>query len=253
MVRLYVEADLACGAPVDLSSDQARYVGAVMRLTLGADLIVFNGRDGEWAASLTHLDKRSARITPRTRLRAQPAPPELELILALIKRSALEWAVEKATELGVGRIRLVATQRSVADHTNVSRLLAIATEAAEQCERLDVPTIDPPVRLDRFIAAWPIEARLLFCDEALARVSDETAQALDQVKTVLEAATDEGFGRLAVLIGPEGGFDPVERAGLLGLSAVRPVTLGPRILRAETAVVVALAVIQAGLAQRGRA
>lgn len=252
MIRLFIEADLIGDAPVDLNADQARYVGSVMRLAPGAELMVFNGRDGEWAASLTHLDKRSARITPQTKLRAQPARSELELVLALIKRSALEWAVEKATELGVGRIRLITTRRSVADHTNVSRLIAIAREAAEQCERLDIPVIDPPERFDRFASSWPTAAKLLFCDEASARNDPANPQALDQVQTVLEAATDDSCGRLAVLIGPEGGFDPTERDQLLGLSTVRRVTLGPRILRAETAVVAALALAQSGLTQAGR-
>ena len=252
MIRLFVEADLVGGALVDLNSDQARYVGSVMRLAPGADLIVFNGRDGEWLASLTHLEKRAARFTPRTRLRPQPAPSELELVLALIKRSALEWAVEKATELGVGRIRLITTRRSVVDHTNVSRLFAIAREAAEQCERLDIPVIDPAERFEHFVAAWPKETALLVCDETSARDDAAIAQDLDQVQTVLEAATDIGSGRMAVLVGPEGGFDPAERARLLGLSGARRVTLGPRILRAETAVVAALAVVQSGLAQSGR-
>ena len=252
MIRLFVEADLVSGALVDLNSDQARYVGSVMRRAPGADLVVFNGRDGEWMASLTHLDKRSARITPRTKLRAQPAPSGVELILALIKRSALEWAVEKATELGVGRIRLITTRRSVADHTNVSRLIAIAREAAEQCERLDIPAIDPPERFDHFVAAWPTDTALLFCDETSARTDPDTPQDLDRVQTVLEAATDNDSGRLAVLVGPEGGFDPAERTRILGLSGARRVTLGPRILRAETAAVAALAVVQSGLAQRGR-
>jgi len=252
MVRLHVEADLALGAPVDLNAEQARYVGAVMRLAPGADLLVFNGRDGEWTASLTHIDKRSARISPQTRLRAQPAPSELELVLALIKRSALEWAVEKATELGVGRIRLISARRSVADHTNVSRLVAIAKEAAEQCERLDIPAIDPPERLDHLIAAWPAKTALLFCDEVTARPDAATPQDLDQAQTVLEAATYIGSGRLAVLVGPEGGFDPTERARLRDMSAVRRVTLGPRILRAETAVVAALAVVQSARTLGGR-
>lgn len=253
MIRLFVEADLAAGAGIDLSADQARYVGQVMRLALDDNLLVFNGRDGEWAARLTRPDKRSAGVTPSTRLRAQPAPSELELVIALIKRSGLEWAVEKATELGVGRIRLIATRRSVADHTNVSRLLAIAKEAAEQCERLDIPTIHPPERFDHFLASWPRETRLLLCDETSARLGAADTQELDQVQTVLEAATDDGWDRLAVLIGPEGGFDPAERAQLLGLSAVRRVTLGPRILRAETAAVAALAVVQAGREPKGRA
>ena len=252
MIRLFVEADLVGGAAFDLNADQARYVGSVMRLAPGADMIVFNGRDGEWSASLTHLDKRAARVTPRTMLRPQPAPSELELVLALIKRSALEWAVEKATELGVGRIRLITTRRSVADHTNVSRLFAIAREAAEQCERMDIPVIDAPERFEQFVAAWPTRSTLLFCDETSARSDATIPQDLDHVQTVLEAATDNDSGRLAVLVGPEGGFDPAERARLLGLSYVKRVTLGPRILRAETAAVAALAVVQAGLAQTGR-
>lgn len=247
MIRLFVEADLETGAPVALTMEQARYVGAVMRLVPGADLVVFNGRDGEWIASLVHLDKRSARITPRSKVRAQPLPSQLELVLALIKRSALEWAVEKATELGVGRIRLIATRRSVPDHTNVSRLRAIAREAAEQCERLDVPIIDPPERFEHAIAHWSPETAMLFCDETSARPDPEGPQHLDPAETVIEAATDPISGRLAVLVGPEGGFEPSERLRLLECAAVRRVTLGPRVLRAETAVVAALALVQAGL------
>jgi 16S rRNA (uracil1498-N3)-methyltransferase len=172
------------------------------------------------------------------------AAPDIELVMALIKRGPLETVIEKSVELGVGRIRLVTTRRTNSDHTNVSRLTAIAIEAAEQCERLDLPPIEAPVKLEKLLDQWPAERRLLFCDEADAGLEaggEGAAKALPQ-QQLLQSLPP---GPAAILIGPEGGFDPAERERLRLHPAVIPVTLGPRILRAETAAMAALTLWQA--------
>ena len=239
MIRLFVAQPLGAGKSLTTTADQHRYLTGVMRLAVGDAILVFNGTDGEWRAELTAVGKRDSVLTVTDRTRPQAASPDLELVLALIKRTPLEWAVEKATELGVRRIRLVTTRRTNADHTKVSRLHLLATEAAEQCGRLDVPEILPPVPLERLLDAWPADRPLTFCDETLS--GDEIPAAAGSHGVQSPAPTGSG----AVLIGPEGGFDPAETARLRTHPAVVPMSLGPRILRAETAVVAALTLWQA--------
>jgi 16S rRNA (uracil1498-N3)-methyltransferase len=235
MIRLYVSEPLAADAGVEPTSEQARYLTAVMRLGVGDVLAVFNGRDGEWRAIVAEVGKRGCRLRVEEPLRSQSLGPDLDLITALVKRTRLETIVEKATELGARRIRLVVTERTNADHTNVARLQAIAVEAAEQTGRLDVPQVAPPLRLDGLLAGWTEDRRLMFCDEA------------GDARPVLSALTERGEGATpwAVLIGPEGGFSPVERERLRALDGVTPVSLGPRILRADTAAIAALTLWQA--------
>jgi len=235
MIRLFVPGPLAGGADLALSVEQTHYLVNVMRLQPGAELLVFNGRDGEWRAVLAQAGKRGGRLAVAARTRPQQLPPDLDLVMALVKRARLETIVEKAAELGARRVRLAITRFTNADHTNVERLRAIAIEAAEQTGRLDVPEIIAPEKLGRLLAAWPPDRRLMFCDEA------------GDARPVLEALTGERDAPWAVLIGPEGGFASEEREKLRASSYVTAVTLGPRILRADTAAISALTLWQAAV------
>lgn len=247
MIRLFVPYSLASGVHVEPSDDQRRYLIAVMRLQLGDELLLFNGRDGEWLFRLSGVSKRGCRLTAERQVRPQAEGPDLDLLIALVKRARLEAIVEKATELGARRIRLVVTRRTQADHTNVSRLQAIATEAAEQTGRLDAPQVLEPVKLDRLLDEWQPGRRLMFCDEAGDDPSAEWGGSEGRARPALEALKSGERAPWAVLIGPEGGFAPEERARLRSLEQVTAVTLGPRILRADTAAIAALTLWQAAL------
>jgi 16S rRNA (uracil1498-N3)-methyltransferase len=233
MIRLFVPQPLSAGAVFDPEPDQARYLTGVMRRQVGDEVLLFNGRDGEWRAILSQVGKRGCTLTVTKETRPQNEPPDLDLVCALVKRSALETIVEKAVELGVRRIRLVTTQFTNADHTKPARLAAIAAEAAEQTGRLDVPEIEAPQKLDRLLDGWSAKRSLVFCDE--------TGEATPML------TADLPMGPGAVLIGPEGGFSATEREHLRKLEFVTPVSLGPRILRADTAAIAALTLWQAKL------
>jgi 16S rRNA (uracil1498-N3)-methyltransferase len=233
MIRLFVPDPLAPGARLTLGADQARYLTTVMRRAVGEPVLLFNGRDGEWRAVVAEAGKRGCALAVEARTRPQADGPDLELVVALVKRARLETIVEKATELGVRRIRLAITQHTNADHTNLARLSAIAVEAAEQTGRLDAPELAAPERLDRLLDGWDAGRRLVFCDEA------------GDARPLLKAGLARGPG--AVLIGPEGGFSAEERQRLRALPFVTPVGLGPRILRADTAAVAALGLWQAAV------
>jgi len=241
LIRLWVKDDLAAGARVALEQGQAHYLRNVMRLAAGEALLVFNGREGEWRARLTADGKRDAALHVEDLVRPQTAVPDVALLIALVKRARLETIVEKATELGVRQIELLTTERTNADHTNLGRLQAIAVEAAEQTGRLDAPSVLGPEKLSRRLAAWPAETRLMFCDEA-----GDAPQAL-------AALSAPAGGPWAILIGPEGGFSPDERAAIRALPAAVPVSLGPRILRADTAAISELTLWQAALGDFGGA
>jgi 16S rRNA (uracil1498-N3)-methyltransferase len=247
MIRLFVSQPLGDGCHVEPSDDQSRYLLTVMRLQLGDGLLLFNGRDGEWLFRVSGVSKRGCRLSAEHQTRPQTVGPDLDLVVALVKRAPLEMIVEKAVELGVRRIQLALTRRTQSDHANVSRLAAIAVEAAEQTGRLDAPEMLPPVRLERLIEAWEPGRRLMFCDEAGDDPQAQWGGPQGRARPALEALTAAGGGRWAVLIGPEGGFAPEERAWLRGLDQVVPVTLGPRILRADTAAISALTVWQSAL------
>jgi 16S rRNA (uracil1498-N3)-methyltransferase len=233
MIRLFIPHDLAAGARLDLDEGQSRYLGAVMRLAVGDAVLVFNGRDGEWRAVVASVGKRVVGLEVEAQTRAQEIGPDLDLVVALVKRARLETIVEKAAELGARRVRPVITERTNADHTRVDRLQAIATEASEQTGRLDVPQVFEPVKLEKLIGGWEDGRRLLFCDEA------------GDAKPV--SAAVEAGGPWAILIGPEGGFSPKEREMLRALPYATPATLGPRILRADTAAISALTLWQAAV------
>ena len=247
MIRLHVTADLQPGARIELTPEQARYLLTVMRLGPGDALLVFNARDGEWRARVAEAAKRGGSLVLDEQVRPQALGPDLDLLVALVKRARLETIVEKAAELGARRVRLVITRRTNADHTNVARLQAIATEAAEQTGRLDVPEVVAPEKLDRLLDGWTAERRLLFCDEAGDDPASEWGGEAGRARPVLEALGGQAGAPWGGLSGPEGGFDPSERARLRELAFVTPVTLGPRILRADTAAIAALTLWQAAL------
>jgi 16S rRNA (uracil1498-N3)-methyltransferase len=235
MIRLFIPHDLAAGAELALDHGQSHYLSSVMRLAAGDEFLVFNGRDGEWRAQIGAVTKRAVAIRAVALERPQTIGPDLDLVLALVKRGRVETVVEKAAELGARRVRLALTERTNADHTRVDRLSAIAVEAAEQTGRLDVPAVEAPAKLEKLIDGWDAGRRLLFCDEA------------GEAAPILEALKAAPAGPWGIVIGPEGGFSPKERERLRGLDYATPVSLGPRILRADTAAIAALSLWQAAL------
>jgi 16S rRNA (uracil1498-N3)-methyltransferase len=234
-IRLFVTADLGPGAEVPLDAAQAHYLFNVMRLGTGARVAVFNGRDGEWLAEIADAGRRGGLLRAHERSQPQRTPPDLWLLFAPIKKARTDFIVEKATELGAARIQPVFTRLTNAERLRPDRLRAHAIEAAEQCGETWVPEIAEPVRLEALLEAWDPARRLMFCDETRESVP---------VRQALAAAAR---GPWAVLIGPEGGFSPEEMVRLRCLSFVTAVTLGPRVLRADTAAVAALALWQATL------
>jgi 16S rRNA (uracil1498-N3)-methyltransferase len=228
MLRLFVESDLAAGASLEASAAQAHYLGTVMRRGAGEPVCLFNGRDGEWSGRVETIHKGKARFVVEARTRPQEADSELVLMFALLKRDTTDLVVQKATELGVSNLQPVMTERTNAARTNEDRLRAIAIEAAEQSERLTVPTIHPPIGLVQALEGWPGH-RPLFC--AMERADAPPLRSV--------------VGPAGLLIGPEGGFGPRDHAVLDRAAFVRAVTLGRRILRAETAAIVGLALLQA--------
>jgi 16S rRNA (uracil1498-N3)-methyltransferase len=223
---------------VSLAREQANYLIAVLRLGEGDGLLVFNGRDGEWRADIADASRKAARLTVRGPTRPQPPTPDLHLLFAPLKHARLDYMVQKAVEMGAGVLRPVITRRTQVARVNIERMRANVVEACEQCGVLAVPRVDEPVALDRVLAAWEVDEpgrRLIFCDEDDARDGP------------LAALAGLSAGPLAVLIGPEGGFDEEERRRLRAMSSVTAIPLGPRILRADTAAVAALAVVQAAV------
>jgi 16S rRNA (uracil1498-N3)-methyltransferase len=232
-VRLYVEAALDAGARVDLSDAQAHYLLHVMRARAGDRICLFNGRDGEWLAALTQVTKKSCTLVCAKPTRPQSDTPDVWLCFAPIKKTPADYVVQKATELGVRMLIPVFTRRTIVTRVNGARMTANAIEAAEQSDRLTVPEIREPATLEKLLKHWPEKRRLVFCDEGGAARS---------IATALPDIADASF---AILTGPEGGFDPAERDLIRSHRCVMPVALGPRILRADTAALAALAVLQA--------
>ena len=232
--RLFTSADLRAGDPVTPSTGQAHYLLKVMRAQDAEHVVLFNGRDGEWLSSIAAASKKSCQLRIEKQLRPQSPEPDLWLAFAPLKKSNTDFVIEKATELGVSRLIPVFTERTNTGRVKCERLRAIAMEAAEQCDRLSVPEVSEPLSLAGLIADWPAGRTLL--------VPDETGGG-KPLKSVLETAGEtrsHGF-----LIGPEGGFAASELDALGNLPFVSKVGLGPRILRAETAALAALACFQA--------
>ncbi len=230
--RLCLDDDLAPGVSLPLAAEAANYLVNVLRLKTGARVLVFNGRDGEFAASLTGERKRAA-LFINEKLREQEFPPAIDYLFAPLKHARLDYMAQKAVEMGARALRPVLTQRTQATRVNIERLEANAREACEQCGVIWRPVVAAPAPLDAALAAWPAERLLIFCDEdaPLANPLDALARAPDA----------PGVG---LLIGPEGGFTDAERAAIGRAPNVLRLSLGPRILRADTAAVAALALIQ---------
>ena len=233
--RLFVEADLAEGGLIALERAAAHYLMSVLRLGEGATVLVFNGRDGEWQGALVPSGRKSADLRLVARTRPQPEARGPRLLFAPLKHARLDYMVQKAVEMGASRLQPVLTRRTVASRVNLERMRANAIEAAEQCGILAVPRIDAEAKLADALAALPPDQLLVFCDED-APIADP-----------LKALAETRGGDIALLIGPEGGFDPAEREALLARPGVCRLSLGPRILRADTAAVAALAVLQASI------
>jgi len=235
-VRLYVEDDLAAGAEVPLDPAQAHYLRNVMRRAPGDAVRVFNGRDGEWHASIAALGKGKGTLSVEAQTRPQVAEPDLWLLAAPIKRTAIDFVAAKAPELGASVIQPVFTRRTAVTRVNADRMRANVIEAAEQCERLTVPEVHAAAPLAKLLDAWPQGRRLLFADETRDGLPIAAALAAERVNM------PEPW---AILIGPEGGFAPEELARIRAVPGVIPVSLGARLLRADTAALAALAVWQA--------
>lgn len=227
--RLFVPATLAAGATITLDAPQSHYLGSVMRRQPGDMVRLFNGRDGEWAARVASVAKKAVTLVAERESAPQEQVPDLWLCAAPLKKGRIDWLVEKACELGVARLQLVTTSRTVVDKPNLERLGAHLVEAAEQSGRTAVPELPEPATLERLLRDWPQGRALIFADET-------GGAPLTEAKAPAPAA---------ILIGPEGGFTPAEREAIRAHPAAVPVSLGPRILRADTAALAAIAVWQA--------
>ena len=242
-IRLFLDAPLGPDVAIPLDRDQANYLFAVMRLGVGDRFRAFNGRDGEWLAEIVEGSKRGGVAAARRLLRLQAAGPDLWLLFAPVKRARTDFIVEKAVELGVSRLQPVLSRRTASERIRADRMALTAREAAEQCERLDLPETAEGAPLAALLDAWPAERRILFCDER----GQGGGHALPALQALRGAAGAGGPGPWAVLIGPEGGFAPEELSALRVHPSALPVGLGPRILRADTAAVAALSLWQAAL------
>ncbi|MBO0661144.1 16S rRNA (uracil(1498)-N(3))-methyltransferase [Jiella sp. MQZ9-1] len=231
--RLFVAADLAEGSPVALDPAQANYLMNVMRLETGASVLAFNGRDGEWRCQLERAGKKKADLLPEALLRAQTPPSQLAYLFAPLKHARLDYMVQKAVEMGAGILQPVMTQHVQSSRVNVERMQANAIEAAEQCGILTIAECREPMKFDAALAAYLPHGPMIFCDER------EDAQSPAATLAALPR------GPLSLLIGPEGGFSAEERDRLRAEGGVTAIALGPRILRADTAAVAALAIVQA--------
>jgi 16S rRNA (uracil1498-N3)-methyltransferase len=233
--RLFVKSPLRAGAEIALGPDQAHYLANVLRLKQREQILVFNGTEGEWCARAVTVGKKKVELTAEHQTRAQEEGPDLHYLFAPIKRARLDYMAQKATEMGASLLQPVITRRTMAERVKLERLEANAVEAAEQCGILRVPEVRAPEKLEALIETWDSERLLIFADEAALAASPLDVLAAQKSKP------------LAVLIGPEGGFDPEERAMLLRAPFVVPVSLGPRIMRADTAAVACLALVNAAL------
>ena len=243
-VRLYVDAALGPGQCVALTEAQAHYLFGVMRLAEGAAVEVFNGRDGAWTTQVAEAGRRRGRLACVELATPLRLPPDVWLMFAPLKKARTDFIVEKGAEMGVRRILPVSTAFTGAERANRDRLQAHAVEAAEQCGGTFVPEVAPLAPLEAVLSGWDPARRLMWGDEALAEEEAEKGTGDAGETRVAPAPDDPAAGPWAILVGPEGGFSDAERARLRGLPFVRPVRLGPRILRADTAAVAALTLWQ---------
>lgn len=229
--RLFVDAPLAAAQEIALAPEQAHYLRHVMRLADGAEALAFNGKDGEWLTRISASGKRGAALRPEQQIRQQPETFGPTYAFAPLKQARLDYMVQKAVEMGASRLSPVLTQFTQVNRMNMDRMRANAIEAAEQCGILALPATDEPVTFQKWLSALPKENAIVFCDE-------------DSDGSPLAELQNKKAGELVVLIGPEGGFSDDERRTLLARENVIRLSLGPRILRADTAAVAALAVVQ---------
>ena len=230
--RLNLEETLSATREIVLSREQAHYLTGVLRLSAGDAVRVFNGRDGEWLAYLATVTKKNVSLHCERLVAEAKLPPDIDYIFAPLKHARLDYMVQKATELGARRLRPVMTSRTVAERVNLERMRANVVEAAEQCNLVHVPEVLEPEKLKKILAAWEKGRSLVYCDETKA-----AANPFESLKT-LQAPS-------AVLVGPEGGFTDEEKALLKSREFVIPISLGPRIMRADTAAIAALTIVQA--------
>lgn len=233
MQRLFLDAPIVADTPIAANDEQVNYLANVLRLQEGAEILIFNGRDGEWKARLAFPSRKKIQIIPVEITRPQPEQPDLHYLFAPLKVGRLDYLIQKSVEMGAGVIQPVMTQHVQGKITSLERLKANAIEAAEQCGILAIPEVREPMKLTTLLETWPRDRRIIYCDEGADTNNPVSA---------LQAITDK---KLALLIGPEGGFSEDEQRVLRGLDFVTPIPLGPRILRADTAAVAAFAVIQA--------
>jgi 16S rRNA (uracil1498-N3)-methyltransferase len=247
--RVFVEAALAAGGEIALTSEQRNRLLNVLRLKRGDGVLLFNGRDGEWQARLSAAGKRSLVAEVGEQIRTQPRPSDLHFLFAPLKHARLDYMVQKAVEMGASRLRPVMTQHTQATRLNLSRMRANTIEAAQQCGILSVPEVTDSLAFGRLAASAGDGRLLIFCDED-AEVKDPVAAlaaARPTGQALLPADAASAALPIALLIGPEGGFAEAERAALLKRPNVLRIALGPRILRADTAAVAALTLVQAVL------
>jgi 16S rRNA (uracil1498-N3)-methyltransferase len=224
--RLFIDQPLDAALMIVLDSAQSNYLGNVMRLKAGDPVRLFDDRTGEWIATVSDVAKRTVTLTVQDRLREREDVPDLWLLFAPIKKGRIDWLIEKATELGIARLQPVITRRTIVDRLNLDRLRAHLIEAAEQCDRTALPVLEEPVKLDALLRGWDAGRTLIFADENGGAPLADVAKA----------------GPAAILIGPEGGFTDEERESIGAVAGACPVSLGPRILRADTAAAAAIAV-----------
>ena len=232
--RVFIDTALASGAEIMLPRDQSHYLSNVLRLKPGDTVSLFNSANGEWLAYVTAVTKKAVSVRIERQSADAKPPPDIDYIFAPLKHSRLDYMVQKATELGARRLRPVITARTIAERVNLDRMKANAIEAAEQCNLVFVPEVLEPMALTKMLNSWDAARHLIYCDETAANQN-----AISQLKSLKAPA--------AVLVGPEGGFTPEERQHLHALPYVTAISLGPRILRADTVAIAALALVQATL------
>lgn len=243
--RLHHEGSLSPGVVAALTEEQAHYLRNVLRREAGAAVHLFNARDGEFSATIAEIGKKHALVDVGSALRGPTCESDVRILLAPVKRAAIEMIVQKGTELGASAFDLVRTDRTNAERVRTDRLQSIAREAAEQCGRLTIPTVGAALPLAEVLLRWDRRRTLFFCDEAGDDPAQEWGGREGRAQPLLDAVRARGREPGAILIGPEGGFTAAERTWLRALPFVEPATLGPRILRADTAAIAALALWQA--------
>ncbi len=237
--RLFVANDLSAGTEIALNAEQAHYILHVLRLPIGGQILVFDGKNGEWRAEIVKAKKASCSVKLAGKVRDQTAAPDLHYAFAPLKQARLDYMIQKAAEMGASVLQPVITAHTAVSRLNLDRMRSNAIEAAEQCGILSVPSIDPPLKLESLLKACETSRAIVFCDERACNASP-----LDAIGRL------KGRG-ITALVGPEGGFSEGEREVLLSKDFVCPVSLGPRIMRADTAAVAILALIGAVLGDWG--